>query len=102
MFNTGTLAGVDMKTLARFTHNLLISVANANQTPRILPCPCSWSAKMKRWALPSVCLTSTVHNFSQFLCEHAYWLQSGEIVLSGSSGEVLNDPRVREAYLGSQ
>ena len=44
------LAGVDMKTLARFTHNLLISVANANQTPRILPCPCSWSAKMKRWA----------------------------------------------------
>lgn len=34
------------------------------------------------------------------VAEHAYVLQSGEMVLSGPSKELLNDPRVREAYLG--
>jgi branched-chain amino acid transport system ATP-binding protein len=34
------------------------------------------------------------------VAEHAYVLQSGEMVLSGPSKELLNDSRVREAYLG--
>lgn len=34
------------------------------------------------------------------VADHAYVLQSGEMVLSGPSKELLNDPRVREAYLG--
>jgi branched-chain amino acid transport system ATP-binding protein len=34
------------------------------------------------------------------VAEHAYVLQSGEMVLSGLSKDLLNDSRVREAYLG--
>jgi branched-chain amino acid transport system ATP-binding protein len=34
------------------------------------------------------------------VAEHAYVLQSGQVVLSGESKDLLNDPRVREAYLG--
>jgi branched-chain amino acid transport system ATP-binding protein len=34
------------------------------------------------------------------VAQQAYVLQSGEMVLSGSSKDLLNDPRVREAYLG--
>lgn len=34
------------------------------------------------------------------VAEHASVLQSGEIVLDGASSDLLNDPRVREAYLG--
>jgi len=34
------------------------------------------------------------------VAEHAYVLQSGEVVLSGLSKDLLNDSRVREAYLG--
>lgn len=34
------------------------------------------------------------------VADYAYVLQSGEMVLSGPSKELLSDPRVREAYLG--
>lgn len=34
------------------------------------------------------------------VADHAYVLQSGEMVLSGPSKDLLNDPRVRAAYLG--
>lgn len=34
------------------------------------------------------------------VAEHAYVLQSGSMVLSGPSGELLEDSRVRAAYLG--
>jgi branched-chain amino acid transport system ATP-binding protein len=34
------------------------------------------------------------------VAEHAFVLQSGEMVLQGTSQELLQDSRVREAYLG--
>jgi branched-chain amino acid transport system ATP-binding protein len=34
------------------------------------------------------------------ICERAYVLESGRIVMSGSGGELLNDERMRRAYLG--
>ena len=34
------------------------------------------------------------------ICEHAYVLESGRIVMSGTGKELLDDPRVRQAYLG--
>ena len=34
------------------------------------------------------------------LCERAYVLESGRIVMSGTGKELLDDPRVRQAYLG--
>ena len=34
------------------------------------------------------------------ISQHAYVLENGRIVMSGSGGELLNDDRVREAYLG--
>lgn len=34
------------------------------------------------------------------VAQHASVLQSGEMVLAGASKDLLNDPRVREAYLG--
>jgi branched-chain amino acid transport system ATP-binding protein len=35
------------------------------------------------------------------LCERAYVLENGRIVLSGSGSGLLEDDRVRQAYLGS-
>jgi branched-chain amino acid transport system ATP-binding protein len=34
------------------------------------------------------------------LASHAYVLENGRITLSGSGAELLNDDRVRQAYLG--
>ncbi len=34
------------------------------------------------------------------LCDRCYLLESGEVTLSGSGEELLNDPHVKEAYLG--
>jgi len=34
------------------------------------------------------------------ISQHAYVLENGRIVMSGSGGELLNDHRVRQAYLG--
>jgi len=34
------------------------------------------------------------------ICERAYVLESGRIVMSGTGKELLDDPRVRQAYLG--
>ncbi len=34
------------------------------------------------------------------ICNRAYVLENGRIVLEGSGQELLNDPHVREAYLG--
>ena len=34
------------------------------------------------------------------IAQHAFVLQSGELVLQGPASELLNDPRIREAYLG--
>ena len=34
------------------------------------------------------------------LCDRCYLLESGEMTLSGTGQELLNDPHVREAYLG--
>jgi branched-chain amino acid transport system ATP-binding protein len=34
------------------------------------------------------------------LCDRAYVLESGKVVLHGSGTELLEDPTVREAYLG--
>jgi branched-chain amino acid transport system ATP-binding protein len=34
------------------------------------------------------------------LSQHAYVLENGSIVLSGTGSELLNDDRVRQAYLG--
>jgi len=37
---------------------------------------------------------------SLMISDDAYVLESGKIVLSGQGRDLLNDPRVREAYLG--
>lgn len=34
------------------------------------------------------------------MCDHAYLLESGRIVLSGSGAELIANPHVRKAYLG--
>ena len=34
------------------------------------------------------------------ICDRAYVLESGDIVVEGRGGELLDDPRVRRAYLG--
>jgi branched-chain amino acid transport system ATP-binding protein len=34
------------------------------------------------------------------LARHAYVLESGRIILSGRGDELLNDERIRQAYLG--
>ncbi len=34
------------------------------------------------------------------LCDRSYLLESGEVTLTGSGAELLNDPHVKEAYLG--
>ena len=34
--------------------------------------------------------------------DHAYVMETGEIVLEGESSQLLNDPRTRQAYLGLQ
>ena len=34
------------------------------------------------------------------IAQHAFVLQSGELVLQGPASALLNDPRIREAYLG--
>ena len=34
------------------------------------------------------------------LCDRSYLLESGEVTLTGSGEELLNDPHVKEAYLG--
>jgi branched-chain amino acid transport system ATP-binding protein len=34
------------------------------------------------------------------LCDRCYLLESGEMTLSGTGQELLNDPHVKEAYLG--
>jgi branched-chain amino acid transport system ATP-binding protein len=34
------------------------------------------------------------------LCDRSYLLESGEVTLTGSGQELLNDPHVKEAYLG--
>ena len=33
-------------------------------------------------------------------CDRCYLLESGEMTLSGTGEELLNDPHVKEAYLG--
>ncbi len=35
------------------------------------------------------------------LCDHAYVLESGEVTLKGTGSELLENPNVREAYLGT-
>jgi branched-chain amino acid transport system ATP-binding protein len=35
------------------------------------------------------------------IASHGYVLETGKIVLEGSGQELLNNPRVKEAYLGS-
>lgn len=39
-------------------------------------------------------------NMALKVANHGYVLQTGEIVLAGPAGELVNDPGVREAYLG--
>ncbi len=34
------------------------------------------------------------------LCDRSYLLESGEVTLTGNGAELLNDPHVKEAYLG--
>ena len=34
------------------------------------------------------------------LCDRSYLLESGEVTLTGTGAELLNDPHVKEAYLG--
>jgi branched-chain amino acid transport system ATP-binding protein len=34
------------------------------------------------------------------ISDHAYVLENGRVVMSGSGSELLNDARVRQAYLG--
>ena len=34
------------------------------------------------------------------IADHGYVLQAGRIVLSGAAGELIRDPRIRDAYLG--
>ena len=34
------------------------------------------------------------------LCDRSYLLESGEVTLTGSGAELLDDPHVKEAYLG--
>jgi branched-chain amino acid transport system ATP-binding protein len=36
------------------------------------------------------------------IAHRGYVLQTGRIVLSGSAASLLNDPRIRDAYLGGQ
>jgi branched-chain amino acid transport system ATP-binding protein len=35
------------------------------------------------------------------IADHAYVMENGEIVLSGTSAELLHNPKVIEAYLGA-
>ncbi len=48
----------------------------------------------------TVLLVEQNANMALKVASRGYVLQTGEIVLSGSAGELANDPRVREAYLG--
>jgi branched-chain amino acid transport system ATP-binding protein len=34
------------------------------------------------------------------LCDRSYLLESGEVTLTGSGQELLDDPHIKEAYLG--
>ena len=34
--------------------------------------------------------------------DHAYVLQTGQIIISGTGAELLHDPRVQAAYLGGE
>jgi branched-chain amino acid transport system ATP-binding protein len=34
------------------------------------------------------------------MCDHAYLLESGAMVLEGSGADLIANPHVREAYLG--
>ncbi len=34
------------------------------------------------------------------MCDHAYLLEAGSIVLSGRGSELIDNPHVRQAYLG--
>jgi branched-chain amino acid transport system ATP-binding protein len=34
------------------------------------------------------------------LADHAYLLEAGRVVMSGTSGEIQKDPAIRRAYLG--
>jgi len=36
------------------------------------------------------------------VCDHAYVLETGRIVMEGAGSELLKDPRIREAYLGEK
>ncbi len=36
------------------------------------------------------------------IADHGYVLQTGRIVLSGPAGELIRDPRIRDAYLGGE
>lgn len=46
----------------------------------------------------------TDHNVRETLdvCEHAYIVGQGEVIAAGTPEDVLNDPKVREVYLGDQ
>ncbi|MEH1819662.1 MAG: ABC transporter ATP-binding protein [Nostoc sp.] len=41
-------------------------------------------------------------NLALQIAHYGYVLQNGQIVLSGSSGELLNNPQIRDAYLGGE
>ncbi len=60
-----------------------------------------------RWLKSAVCgLTGPVPMVEQSafaaleLCDRCYLLESGEMTLSGTGEELLNDPHVKAAHLG--
>ena len=46
----------------------------------------------------------TDHNVRETLsvCEHAYIVNAGELIAEGSAEQVLNNPLVKEVYLGNE
>jgi lipopolysaccharide export system ATP-binding protein len=36
------------------------------------------------------------------VCEHAYIVNAGELIAEGSAEQVLNNPLVKEVYLGNE
>ncbi|MDB5913331.1 MAG: transporter ATP-binding protein, partial [Ramlibacter sp.] len=49
----------------------------------------------------SMLLVEQNANLALDLADHAYLLETGRIVLAGSSGEIRKDDSVRRAYLGT-